>query len=328
MSAASAAIGWTQEDDTHPLTYRNELPTTMWPSRITSQKPIYTKSTGNEEETNMLNRRGSFTAVLAGSALAAAAGSVPAQAAEGETGWDQIHRTKTLRYGAITYPPYWSKDRETGKWSGALVEMAEDIAKVLGVEPMPVETTWAACVLDLQSNKTDLQFALQATPTRALSLDFAGPTYQIGWYAINRPGFAAKTWADYNRPEVRLAVVIGTSDVVILQKMAPRATRVELPGISEAALSVSAGRADALITTVMGALVAKSKNPGLGEFVLPTPYVTLPAYIGLRRESDDSLRKFLLAWSEWNNLLGYNEQRLKKNMASAGVTEIPDNVRF
>ena len=276
----------------------------------------------------MLNRRDSFVAVLAGSALAAGASAGTAKAAEGETGWEQIHRTKTLRYGAIAYPPYWFKDRDTGKWSGALVDMAEDIANVLSVEPVPVETTWAACVLDLQSNKTDLQFALQATPTRALSLDFAGPTYQIGWYAINRHGFTAKTWDDYNRPEVKLAVVLGTSDVVILQKMAPRATRVELPAIAEAAMSVSAGRADAMITTVMGALVAKNKNPGLGDFVLPTPYVSLPAYIGLRRESDDSLRKFLVAWSEWNSLLGYNDQRLKKYMASAGVTDLPDNIRF
>jgi len=38
--------------------------------------------------------------------------------------------------------------------------MVEDIAKEMGVEAVPVETTWASCVLDFQSNKTDLQFGL------------------------------------------------------------------------------------------------------------------------------------------------------------------------
>ena len=80
-----------------------------------------------------------------------------------------------LRYGAIDYPPNWFRDKANGKWTGFLVEMVEDIAKEMGVEAVPVETTWASCVLDLQSNKTDLQFGLQATPKRALVIGFAAP---------------------------------------------------------------------------------------------------------------------------------------------------------
>ena len=86
-----------------------------------------------------------------------------------ESTFDQIKRTGELRYGAIDYPPNWYRDKTSGKWTGFLVEMVEDIAKEMGVEAVPVETTWATCVLDLQSNKTDLQFGLQATPKRATS---------------------------------------------------------------------------------------------------------------------------------------------------------------
>ena len=80
-----------------------------------------------------------------------------------------------LRYGAIDYPPNWFRDKVSGKWTGFLVGMLEDIAKEMGAEAVPVETTWASCVLDFQSNKTDLQFGLQATPKRALVIDFAAP---------------------------------------------------------------------------------------------------------------------------------------------------------
>ena len=58
------------------------------------------------------------------------------------------------------------------------------------------------------------------------------------------------------------------------------------------ALAVSSGRADAMVTAVFGALVAKNRNPDLGDFVLPSPTVYLPSYAGMRREQDDSFRKF------------------------------------
>ena len=74
--------------------------------------------------------------------------------AEAESTWDQIKHTGKLRYGAIDYPPNWYRDKTSGKWTGFLVEMVEDVAKEMGVEAVPVETTWATCVLDLQSNKT------------------------------------------------------------------------------------------------------------------------------------------------------------------------------
>jgi polar amino acid transport system substrate-binding protein len=264
----------------------------------------------------------SIAAVMAAAAMLAP---LPAGA---EATWDQIKRTGKLRYGAIDYPPNWFRDKTSGKWTGFLVEMVEDIAKEMGVEAVPVETTWATCVLDLQSNKTDLQFGLQATPKRALVIDFAGPAYNLYWYAVNHKGFKATNWEDYNKPEVKIAAMLGSADVVILQKVAPKATRVELNDVAATALAVTSGRADAMVTAVFGALVAKNRNPDLGDFVLPAPTVYLPSYAGLRREDNNTFQKFLQAWAEWNNLLGYTDVRIRKYLESAGATSIPDNVRF
>src|SRR5437870_9664712 len=173
----------------------------------------------------------------------AAAVMLMAVSAAAESTWDQIKRTGKLRSGAIEYPPYWYRDKSTGKLTGALVEMVEDVAKEIGVEAVPVETTWASCVLDLQSNKTDLQLGLQATPKRALVIDFAGPAYNLYWYTVNHSGFKASVWEDYNKPEVKIAAMLGSADVVILQKVAPKATRVELNDVASTALAVTSGRA-------------------------------------------------------------------------------------
>jgi hypothetical protein len=39
----------------------------------------------------------------------------------------------------------------------------------------------------------------------------------------------------------------------------------------------------------------------------------------LRREDNNTLQKFLQAWAEWNNLLGYTEARIKKYLDSTRV---------
>jgi polar amino acid transport system substrate-binding protein len=278
---------------------------------------------GQESEVSSNRRRFAFPMIVAVAAVLLFP--IPARA---ESTFDQIKRTGELRYGAIDYPPNWFRDKTAGKWQGFLVEVAEDVAKEMGVKAVPVETTWATCVLDLQANKTDVQFGLQATPKRALAIDFAGPVYNLYWYAINHKGFEAKNWEDYNKPEIKIAAMLGSADVTILQKVAPKATRVELNDVASIALAVSSGRADAMVTAVFGALVAKNRNPDLGDFVLPNPTVYLPSYAGMRREQDDSFRKFLQYWAEWNELLGYTDVRIRKYLKEAGATSVPDNVKF
>jgi polar amino acid transport system substrate-binding protein len=243
--------------------------------------------------------------------------------------WEQIKKTGKVRRGVFDYPPYYVRDKASGEWKGALVEMGKDIAKELDVKFEPVEVGgWGEVVLALQANKIDFHPGLQATPKRAASIDFAGPIYWIEWVTVNNPKFKGKTWADYNKPDVKVAVMTGSADEVILRKMAPKATRVEMKELSQIILAVSSGRADAFTTTVLSSMIAKSKNPDLGDFVNPEPRVALPGYIGLRMEDDIRWQKFLDRWAEWNILLGHNERRMLDSLGTAGINEIPPTVSF
>jgi polar amino acid transport system substrate-binding protein len=207
--------------------------------------------------------------------------------------------------------------------------MAKDIAKELDVKLEMVEVGgFGEAVLSLQANKVDMNFGLQATPKRATAIDFAGPIYWIEWVTVNNPKFHGKVWADYNKADVKVAVMQGTSDELLLRKIAPNATRVEFKEISQVVLAVSSGRADAFTTTVLASMVAKLKNPGLGDFVNPTPRIALPGYIGMRLEDDTRFQKFLNRWAEWNIMLGYNEKRMKESLKTLGIDEIPSTVSF
>jgi polar amino acid transport system substrate-binding protein len=264
----------------------------------------------------------------AGLAAAVSAAPVRAQPKTSDSTWELIKKNGQVRMGVFEYPPYFVRNKSSGEWEGAMVDMGKDIANELKTKFVPVEVGgFAEAVLSLQAGKVDMNFGLQATPLRATAIDFAGPIYWIEWVTVNNPNFKGKDWADYNKENVKVAVMTGTSDELLLRKMAPKATRVEFKLIADVALAVSSGRADAFTTTVLASMVMKQKNPALGDFMNPKPRVALPGYIGLRLEDDQRWQKFLDRWSEWNILLGHNERRMREALAKDGL-EVPSTVSF
>ena len=254
-------------------------------------------------------------------------GSIASQA---ESTWERVKSSGEVKFAVFSYPPYFVKDKETNEWGGALVEMAKDIAREMKVELNMVEVGgWSELVLAISTGKVDFAAGMQATPVRATAIDFAGPIYWIEWVTVNNKDFAGKNWADYNNPDVKVAVMTGTSDQLLLEKWAPNATQVQFKELSQIILAVSSGRADAFTTTVLSSMIAKEKNPDLGTFNNPKPRAALPGYLGIRSETDPKFKNFLNWWAEWNNLLGHNERRMKEAMLKySGITEIPDTVSF
>jgi polar amino acid transport system substrate-binding protein len=251
-------------------------------------------------------------------------------ASHAQSTWERIKSSGEVKFAVFNYPPYFVKDKTTNEWGGALVSMAQDVAKEMKVELNMVEVGgWSELVLAISTGKVDFAAGMQATPVRATAIDFAGPIYWIEWVTVNNKKFKGKNWSDYNDPNVKVAVMTGTSDQLLLEKWAPKATQVQFKELSQIILAVSSGRADAFTTTVLSSMIAKQKNPGLGTFNNPKPRAALPGYFGIRSEQDPKFKKFLNWWAEWNNLLGHNEKRMKKAMLKySGLTEIPDTVSF
>ena len=269
-------------------------------------------------------------AIVGALAMAGAmATALPAEAQQTQSRLFEITKNKKLR--VCQFPLYYSisfRNPKTGEIEGIDADLAKELAKELDAKLEMVEVGgFGEAVLSLQANKVDMNFGLQATPIRATAIDFAGPIYWIEWVTVNNPNFKGKDWADYNKESVKVAVMTGTSDELLLRKMAPKATRVEFKLIADVALAVSSGRADAFTTTVLASMVMKQKNPALGDFMNPKPRVALPGYIGLRLEDDERWVKFLNRWAEWNILLGHNERRMREALAKDGL-EVPSTVSF
>lgn len=271
----------------------------------------------------------SMTVALA-AVLGLAIGTGGASAQEKST-WEQVMATKKLRAGMVDSPPNFMRDLANNTWQGAMVDMAKDLAKSLGVELELVDVGgWGQVVLALQSNKTDVQFSLQATPERNKAIAFAGPIRRDAYAMINGPkakGFTS--WAQYNRPEVKLSYQIGGASETIMKKLAPKATLLGHRNTPDIILALKAGQVDAAVSTVLVVLGQIQKDPTLGEFSLPMPEFWLPAYVGLRKEpTDNRMKEYIDMWAEWNALIGVNDQIMRDNLAKIGITEVPENVRF
>jgi polar amino acid transport system substrate-binding protein len=277
----------------------------------------------------MLSRR--YLALAAAGAPALLASEARAQNAPQST-LDRIKETKTLRIAALPgEAPYFNKDLTTGAWSGMCIDMANDIAKVFDGKVEYIESTYGNSVLDLQSDKIDLAFSLNPTPLRALVIGFTHPFYLHGFGMVGKKGFKASTWPELDKPEVKIAVDIGSVHELSARRFASHATIMAFKSRDECILAVQSGRADCVILAVNLGLTAVKKNPELGEFqMLHHPEVRLPTCMGIRMEADRRWQDFLNAWVDFNRGTQQIREWLYAGLAINGVKpeDVPSDVEL
>ena len=283
-----------------------------------------------------INRRGlaGAAAILTAAGLPGLVSQAQAQTGAGgtESTFERITRTKTLRIAALPgEPPYFAKDIATGEWRGAAIDFAKDIAKVFDAKLEYLESTYAGSVLDLQSNKIDLAFALNPTPQRALVISFTKPYFIHPYGCLAKKGFEPKTWADINKPEIRIVCDLGSLHEVAARRFAPKAQITALKTRDEATLAFQSGRADVFILATILGLSTVARNRSLGPYhLLTTPLVALPSAMGIRREPDTRFVDVLNAWVDYNRGVGQVRDWLLAGLALNGVQpdDVPAEVTF
>ncbi|VTU25321.1 transporter substrate-binding domain-containing protein [Variovorax sp. PBL-E5] len=280
----------------------------------------------------MTNRRHFLASVAAAGAATTWTAQAFAQADTTESAWARIERTKVLRMGAVTgAAPYYHKDLASGEWQGFMIDFGKSLAASLNAKLDIHETTWGNSVLDLQSNKIDVFFGLNPTPARALVVDFSDPLFNNAFVLVARKGFDPKTWEELNKPEVKIAVDIGSSHDQVVTKTCPNAQIIRLEKAQDATLAVQTGRADCQVLAVVLALTVMSKNPSVGHIVLPTPTQATTTNLGFRKESDHRWVEYVNKWIAQTRASGKVKQVVLANMQTlSGVKpdQVPAEISF
>ena len=160
----------------------------------------------------------------------------------------EIQDRGVLRVGMAQTTPGAYKDINTGEWTGIHVDVANELAKFMGVELEIVETSWDLFLPALNAGEFDVYMpGTFYTGQRSLQAAYTIPVLYKGVSAIVRADDDRfSSLDDLNNPEVIFAVRLGAVEAELGPKFFPDAEFVEYktdeaPTIAEA---VKVGNAD------------------------------------------------------------------------------------
>lgn len=158
---------------------------------------------------------------------------------------DEIIKRGSLRVGLTgDYLPFSSLDKETSKFRGFDVDMAESLGKALGVRIEYVHTAWPQMTKDFEADNFDIAMGgVSITLDRQKKGLFSTPIMREGKTPIARCADADKyqTIADIDRPGTRIIVNPGGTNE-LLPKPTSRAPK-SRPGTTMSRSSTRSPRA-------------------------------------------------------------------------------------
>jgi cyclohexadienyl dehydratase len=123
---------------------------------------------------------------------------------------DEIIQRGTLRVGMTgDYLPFTSLDKESGRFRGFDVDMAEALGKAIGVKVEYVKTAWPQLMKDFEADKFDVAMGgVSVTLDRQTKGAFSTPIMREGKTPIARCADAGKyqSIADIDRPGTHVIV--------------------------------------------------------------------------------------------------------------------------
>jgi polar amino acid transport system substrate-binding protein len=226
-----------------------------------------------------INRRSLIAVAVAGGGLL----SIPF-AARAEGTLEEVKKRGTFRVGVTQAPPWFSKDPKIGEWTSGLgIFMGRAMAKDLGAKMETVEVSWGNAIAALQADKIDIMFTLDATEERKKAVDFPeAPLLYYSLAVLAKDDLPAKTWADLDKPGVKIAVPQASSMDKFVSEFAPKADIQRFPDNAAAIAAFQSGRVDAVCLFHPPLLAARQKL-GKGKIVVPTPAKSQASSTALRK---------------------------------------------
>lgn len=219
-----------------------------------------------------------------------------------------VRRRGLLRVGVVSDAPMVMRDTR-GELVGYSIDLARRLAEDMGVAVEFVPSTWQSVIPDLLDRHSDIVLSgLWITAPRALVVNFSTPTAVQGVYLVADRGKAGafKTAADFNRPEVVLAVYAGTPQERLAQRLFPQAKllRVDLDHLEP----VLQGKAHAALVPTLAPQAVVRLAPQRLFLPLAQPLASTAAAIAVRKGDPDFL-SFLDTWLTLQRDAGWLDER-------------------
>ena len=177
---------------------------------------------------------------------------------------DQIKKNGKLILATGNYRPFEYHDEKTNKIIGYDIDVAEAIAKKIGVPLEVTEMQFTGLIPSLQNGQADLVIAaMYITPQRKEVVDFADPYMDTGMVvAVRKDDTAIKGPNDLNGKVV--GVKTGATSEKVAQDMNEKGAKITIKSYKETVdylLDLQNGRLDAAINDLLNQLEYNKANP-------------------------------------------------------------------
>lgn len=220
----------------------------------------------------------------------------------------KILKNGVVRVGTTgDFNPMTVRDPATRSYKGFEIDSASQLAKDLGVKVEFVPTDWKTMIAGVVANKYDIVMSgTSMNVKRAKAVGYTMPYVFVGTIPMTTKAKVGRftSWADANKPGVKVAVILGTVFEEHARAAFPKATIVKIEAPATAYQEVLSGRADVTITSNIDAskLVQKYRNLvtfGAGELRNRRPLAYITA------QNDYTWINFLNNWVQMKHAGGY-----------------------
>jgi len=138
---------------------------------------------------------------------------------------ETVKKRGVLKVGMDIFQPWAMKDKN-GKLIGFEIDVATRLAEDMGVKVEFMPTAWSGIIPALLTGKFDVIIGgMGITAQRALQVNFTQPYEFSGMSIVAHKKLAAgfDSLEDFNKPEVQIAVKLGTTAAAAAKKFLPKA---------------------------------------------------------------------------------------------------------
>ena len=205
---------------------------------------------------------------------------------------ETILKRGELRVGFTSgFMPFQMTDKK-GKYVGFDIDMAEEMAKAMGVKFVPVNTPWESLIPALTANKFDIIMGgMTITQERNLKINFADPYMVVGQTILvaSKHEDKVKSYEDLNESKYIVTSGAGTTAEQTIKDLIPKAKYKSFANVGDAALDVVNGKADAFVFDLPYCVVFNAQHPKAKLVFLDRPLTYEPLAWGINKGDPDFL---------------------------------------
>lgn len=200
-------------------------------------------------------------------------------AAQAQSVLQEVLNDGVLKVGTTgDWNPMTMKDPATNSYTGYDIDVMTELAKDLGVEVEFVPTDWKTLVSGVSSGKYHITGSASISPARAKAAGYSSSYFSLATVPLilaeNAERF--KDWGDLNKPDVKVAATLGTTQEKQVKQFFPDAEHTIVEAPARDFQEVLGGRADAHITSNVEANKLVDKYPQMMIVPVSAPKAPTP----------------------------------------------------